>query len=128
MRAERSVTGVLVNENHQMLVQERNRLDNNIQILFERFYMNKLTENEYKRKLEVLKNNISIIEEKLYDANIKKALDENRLNKLKKFIDKLPHERILKNRLEFIRAMVKRVVVSYEGSSIKFKVLYDFDL
>ena len=85
-------------------------------------------ENEYKRKLEVLKNNISIIEEKLYDANIKKALDENRLNKLKKFIDKLPHERLLKNRLEFIRAMVKRVVVSYEGSSIKFKVLYDFDL
>ena len=116
------------NENHQMLVQERNRLDNNIQILFERFYMNKLTENEYNRKLEVLKNNISIIEEKLYDANIKKALDENRLNKLKKFIDKLPHERLLKNRLEFIRAMVKRVVVSYEGSSIKFKVLYDFDL
>ena len=80
----------------------------------------------YNKKLNELKTQLIDVEQKLYDENISNSINDMKIKKIKQFINQLPDE-IIDNKMEFIKSMIYKIIISKDGSSMKFKVIYNFD-
>ena len=113
-------------KSYDNLLNQKDKIDSKIQILIESLYLNKISMDSYNKKLNELKTQLIDVEQKLYDENINNSINDMKIKKIKQFISQLPDE-IIDNKMEFIRSMIYRIIISKDGSSMKFKVIYNFD-
>lgn len=113
-------------KSYDNLLNQKDKIDSKIQILIESLYLNKITIDSYNKKLNELKTQLIDVEQKLYDENINNSINDMKIKKIKQFINQLPDE-IIDNKMEFIKSMIYKIIISKDGSSMKFKVIYNFD-
>ena len=53
--------------------------------------------------------------------------NEYKLKRLKEFMKELPNETLLSNKLDFIRAMISKVIISVNKNKYKFHIIHNFE-
>ena len=114
-------------ELYKNLSKQKELIDVNIQVVFERYFNEEINHTKYIQELERLNIKKLEIEEKLSNYENDNSINEYKLKRLKEFMKELPNETLLSNKLDFIRAMISKVIISINKNQYKFHIIYNFE-
>ena len=115
-------------ENEIYRAQKRiNEIDAEFQILFEKLIAEEIDDIEYELENEILNNELRNLNVKVNDLVAKKKLLENKLKKINQFIETVNQVKEEKDKLEIIRKLVSKIIVSKNDDGFHFKIIYNFE-
>ena len=115
-------------ENEIYRAQKRiKEIDAEFQILFEKLIAEEIDDIEYELENEILNNELRNLNVKVNDLIAKKKLLENKLKKIYQFIETVNQVKEEKDKLEIIRKLVSKIIVSKNDDGFHFKIIYNFE-
>lgn len=115
-------------ENEIYRVQKRiKEIDAEFQILFEKLIAEEIDDIEYELENEILNNELRNLNAKVNDLVAKKKLLENKLKKIYQFIETVNQVKEEKDKLEIIKKLVSKIIVSKNDDGFHFKIIYNFE-
>ena len=115
-------------ENEIYRAQKRiKEIDAEFQILFEKLIAEEIDDIEYELENEILNNELRNLNVKVNDLVAKKKLLENKLKKIYQFIETVNQVKEEKDKLEIIRKLVSKIIVSKNDDGFHFKIIYNFE-
>ena len=119
-----------VQENKELyknLLKQKELIDVDIQVVFERYFNEEINHTKYIQEVDRLNIKKLETEEKLSNYDNDNLTNEYKLKRLKEFMKGLPNETLLSNKLDFIRAMINKVIISIHENQYKFHIIYNFE-
>ncbi|MGM9969284.1 MAG: recombinase family protein [Anaeroplasma sp.] len=116
------------NENEIIRFQKRiKEIDVEFQLLFEKLIAEEIDDNKYELENEILNNELKSLNKKINDLVIEKKLFENKMKKIYHFVETVNQVKDEKDKLETIRKLVSKIIVSKNEERLHFKIVYNFE-
>lgn len=114
------------NENeYKKLLYKQNRLEKKIQVLFEQYVMNEISEINYELELEICKQGLELINEEINKLSLKKLKVEKIKETFNKFLNDINNITLESDKLKIIYTIIKKVVVK-NIVNFKYKVNIEY--
>lgn len=111
------------------LTKKQNQLTYKTKELLENLVNKKITEDKYLLQMDETNKKLTTINEQINNFIIQNDLINSKIENIKKFIEYLKTHPIKDNKLDFIRLLVKKVIVTTnEEKQKKFTIVYNFEV
>ena len=115
--------------NISKLTKKQNQLIYKTKELLENLVNKKITEDKYLLQMNEINKRLTNINEQINSFNIQNDLKDKNIENIKKFIEYLKTHPITDNKLDFIRLLVSKVIItSNEQKQKKFTIMYNFEI
>lgn len=111
----------------ELLQKEKNKLDEQIKILFEQLALEQITEATYNNKLTNIKIKITNLEQEISNILIGISYQKNQKEKLLRFISNLSSLQDI-DEIALIKHFISKVIVIKKADKLKFKIIYKFEM